>query len=336
MMTTKRRRPNSGQEFTSASVSIHEPKSKKSDVFWMHTPLKERVINARSLALKQKQAALRDAVQTSRFKYLHEVKGHRACVNAVSFSRGTGQWMASGGDDTRILVRDLFDFDAARGEHPEASTYRTRARLLGHTSNIFSLSWTADNAKLFSGGNDSLVLLYDLHRGDAPVENLTAHVNRRMADEVLSEHDSSIREVSAHPTNPSLVLSSDDGGQVYLLDLRLPGPHVAAGGHVFSALQSAQWNPNPSDGHTFAVASSNDKFASTGYAPWLTSVSLICACRLAACLQCSRTLMQWCGTLPGCDVSAMTVSAQNAQTQQVRSLTPRASSSQRILLCTSP
>lgn len=220
-------------------------------------------IQARTHAMHLRRSILRNAIESSQFAYLHEVKGHHSCINALAFSRGSGQWMASGGDDMRILIRDLFDFDESRPGPPETSSYRTRARLLGHTSNVFSLTWSADNVRLYSGGNDQIVHVYDLHYDDAPALTLQPRIERRMPTLSFAEHEHGIREVSAHPTHPHLVMSSSDGGQVFVVDTRLPPPHIAQSLLFFGQVASAQWNPNPSDGNTFVATSSHDPHACT-------------------------------------------------------------------------
>lgn len=216
-------------------------------------------IHARTQAMHLRQSILREAIETSQFTYLHEVKGHRSCINALAFSRGSGQWMASGGDDMRIHIRDLYDYHDTRPSPPETSMYRTRARLLGHTSNIFSLAWSENNTHLFSGGNDQMVLCYDLNYDAAPIDTFQPRAERHMPDMSFSEHDAGIREVSAHPTNPSLVMTSSDAGQVLVVDVRLPRPHVAQSFFFPGQVASAQWNPR--DSHTFAVTCSHDPHA---------------------------------------------------------------------------
>ena len=133
-------------------------------------------VQARTQAMHLRRSILQQAIESSNFTYLHEVKGHRSCINALAFSRGSGQWMASGGDDMRIHVRDLYDFDEQRAGPPETSTYRTLARLFGHTSNVFSLSWSAQNKYLFSGGNDQMVLCYDLNYDNIPIHKITPRI----------------------------------------------------------------------------------------------------------------------------------------------------------------
>ncbi|PKI84512.1 hypothetical protein MVES1_001821 [Malassezia vespertilionis] len=204
-------------------------------------------------AIQTRRRILSYAIDHTGFPYLHEVKGHRSCINALSFSRGAGQWLASGGDDMRIHIRDMFDFNTERCTAPESSSYHTLGRLLGHTSNIFSLSWSAGNRYLYSGGNDQQVLCYDLNYSAAPSYTVR-HPHRRFSDMVMSEHEAGIREVSAHPTNPHLLLSSSDCGELFLLDMRIPNTHVAGYSFFPAQLASAQFNPNENDGHTFAVS----------------------------------------------------------------------------------
>jgi len=35
--------------------------------------------------------------------------GHTSCVNAVNFSQKGGRWLASGGDDLRVLIWDMHE-----------------------------------------------------------------------------------------------------------------------------------------------------------------------------------------------------------------------------------
>lgn len=231
------------------------------------------ILNARTQSMHMRRSLLADAIDTQGFPYLHEVKGHSSCVNALAFSRGSGQWMASGGDDLRILIRDLFDFDAERPGGAETSVYRIRARLLGHFSNIFSLSWSVGNKYLFSGANDCLFFAYDLQYGDTPIRQVQPQVERHRPTITFGLHEASIREVSAHPTNPDLALSSSDDGDIYLLDMRLPG-QVAQYGYFQAQIESAQWNPNPSDGYRFVVGSAFESGSCASYVSCSYTVSL--------------------------------------------------------------
>ena len=200
-------------------------------------------------AINARHTVLADTIATSGFKFLHEAKGHRSCVNALAFSRDDGQWMASGGDDLRVIVRDLFDYDEVPAGS-EASCYRTTQRLFGHFSNIFSISWSAGNSHIVSGAGDSQVLIYDLGVSDQPISS--RNPTRRTPSLSVDDHTGSICEVSTHPTNPHLVLSASEFGELFVSDLRMGG--VAQSGLFAAQISTARWNPNPSDGLTFAVA----------------------------------------------------------------------------------
>ncbi|WFC99187.1 hypothetical protein MYAM1_001931 [Malassezia yamatoensis] len=215
---------------------------------------KTNVLGRRTMAMHLRRAILGEMIIKTKFKYLHEVSGHRSCVNAISFSRNSGQWMATGGDDMRIHVRDVFDYDSVQGTGEKLDQYRMQECLLGHISNIFSLSWSAKDRYLFSGGNDHQVLCYDLNYGDKPVYTVGSRVRRRTEDFCISSHEASIREVSTHPYDSNLLLSASDCGELFLDDMRLPNNKVAKSGFFSAQIASAQWNPNESDGRTFAVA----------------------------------------------------------------------------------
>ncbi|WFD34083.1 Protein-lysine N-methyltransferase efm5 [Malassezia cuniculi] len=209
---------------------------------------KARMGGSRAAIMSTRHSLLANTIATRGFRYLHEVKGHRSCVNALAFSRNGGQWMASGGDDLRILVRDMFDFDEGR-PGPEASTYRVTHRLFGHFSNIFSLSWSSGNTHLFSGAGDSQVLVYDVNMSDMPVSRRPLRGNPNLT---IDDHTGSICSVSAHPTSANLVLSASEYGELFVSDLRMSG--VAHSALMPNQISSASWNPNASDGLTFAVA----------------------------------------------------------------------------------
>ncbi|WFD43276.1 hypothetical protein MPSI1_001937 [Malassezia psittaci] len=208
----------------------------------------------RTMAMHLRRDILGEMIVKTKFKYLHEICGHRSCVNAISFSRNNGQWMATGGDDMRIHVRDVFDYDSVQGSAENCDQYRMQERLLGHISNIFSLSWSAKDRYLFSGGNDHQVLCYDLNYGDKPAYTIGSRVRRRTEDYCISSHEASIREVSTHPYDSNLLLSASDCGELFLDDMRLPNNKVAKSGFFSAQIASAQWNPNECDGRTFAVA----------------------------------------------------------------------------------
>ena len=80
--------------------------------------------------------------------------GHYGCVNALEFDK-SGAWMASGGDDRRILI---WNVEKSIDDSPIMPT----AMQGEHDSNIFCLGFDADVKNIFSGGNDERVLVHDL------------------------------------------------------------------------------------------------------------------------------------------------------------------------------
>ncbi|SPO29388.1 related to SRP40 - serine-rich protein with a role in pre-ribosome assembly or transport [Ustilago trichophora] len=190
--------------------------------------------------------------QNSQFRYTEDISGHTSCVNALALSRDQGRWLASAGDDKEIHIRDMF-VDLRDGTQTIPLLI-----LKGHESNIFSLDWSAQNKYLFSTGNDSQILYYDVEHSAIPVRGNTftePQFRSPINSGPLGDHDDSVPELSAHPTNPNLLLSCDDGGNLKLVDIRTPHHGVAAArSDAVSGFSSVQWNPNPSDGNTFAAA----------------------------------------------------------------------------------
>ncbi|GAC99738.1 hypothetical protein PHSY_007341 [Pseudozyma hubeiensis SY62] len=190
--------------------------------------------------------------QKSQFRYRESFAGHTSCVNALAISRGQGRWLASGGDDKKIHVRDLFVDLRHCGQTMPLLI------LKGHQSNIFSLDWSAENKFLFSTGNDSQILYYDVEHSQMPIRGPAPSQPQSRSSlnpHSIGAHDDSVPELSSHPTNPNLLLSCDDGGDLKLIDIRIPHDGVsAARSDVVAGFSSVQWNPNASDGNTFAAA----------------------------------------------------------------------------------
>ncbi|SPO28487.1 related to SRP40 - serine-rich protein with a role in pre-ribosome assembly or transport [Ustilago trichophora] len=190
--------------------------------------------------------------QKSLFRYSETLIGHVSCVNALALSRDQGRWLASAGDDKEIHIRDMF---VDLRDHTQTIPLLI---LKGHDSNIFSLDWSAQNKYLFSTGNDSQILYYDVEHSAIPIRGNTftePQYRSPLNSSPLGDHDDSVPELSAHPTNPNLLLSCDDGGNLKIIDIRTPHNGVAAArSDAVSGFSSVQWNPNPSDGNTFAAA----------------------------------------------------------------------------------
>ncbi|TKY89696.1 hypothetical protein EX895_001481 [Sporisorium graminicola] len=205
-----------------------------------------------SQALSYRYSAQQQHIQASQFLFRGSLRGHTSCVNALAISKGQGRWLASAGDDTEIHIRDLFV-----NLRDDAQTVPLLV-LKGHESNIFSLDWSAQNQYLFSTGNDSQILHYDVEHSQIPIRGAVPCAPQGRSPlnaNPIGAHDDSVPQLSAHPTNPNLLLSCDDGGELKLIDIRIPHDSVAAARSDFVAgFSSVQWNPNASDGNTFAAA----------------------------------------------------------------------------------
>lgn len=161
--------------------------------------------------------------------------------------------------------------------------------LVGHQSNIFSLSWSCDGERLFSGGNDDKVLCYDVSQSSLPSspplfsnnESLSqktflARTSKRshtgpdrgfptprrqpLLPTSITTHSDSVKEVSAHPTNSSLVMSCSDSGDIFLTDFRAsksPIGKTIGQREARASFSSSLFCPNKSDGNTFAASTAS-------------------------------------------------------------------------------
>ena len=62
-----------------------------------------------------------------------DLRAHHSCVNALALSND-GRWLASGGDDLRVLLHDV----DALGDGPKGASG-------GAQSNIFGIAFTCDD-----------------------------------------------------------------------------------------------------------------------------------------------------------------------------------------------
>lgn len=134
--------------------------------------------------------------------YRLNLLGHYGCVNAIEFSNGGGEYLASGGDDRRILLWNVDEALDAR--------YEPRSMKGEHHSNIFCLAFDNENGKIFSGGNDEQVVVHDTRRGDA-------------VDVFL--HEDAVYGLAVDPRNDSIYASACADGRILLWDIRAPSHH---------------------------------------------------------------------------------------------------------------
>ncbi|KAA8493190.1 DDB1- and CUL4-associated factor 5 [Porphyridium purpureum] len=143
-------------------------------------------------------------------EYVRDLVSHLGCVNCIEFSNGAGSWLASGSDDTRVLVWDLF----------RPSGPRVVSELPGHVNSVFGLAFDGPNEHLISCGIDGYVLRFDLEKST-------------LSEQCGCYHEDSVSDVAVAPHAHVLTLAAM-GNAVVLIDFR-------AGAHP----QLFHWNPDP-------------------------------------------------------------------------------------------
>ncbi|EJC98064.1 WD40 repeat-like protein [Fomitiporia mediterranea MF3/22] len=138
----------------------------------------------------------------SGFPYSKKLLAHRSCVNAITFSKGEGRWLASAGDDLRVLLWDLHQEDVRA---PSCS-------LTGHRSNIFCLDFSAQNQFVYSGSTDEKILKYDISTASSSSSGTPI--------QTFSTHEDNVRGLSCHPENEDMFLSAGEDGVIALHDSR--------------------------------------------------------------------------------------------------------------------
>ncbi|KAH8114456.1 WD40 repeat-like protein [Phellopilus nigrolimitatus] len=148
-------------------------------------------------------ARVNASIFESRFPYSKKLTAHKSCVNAIAFSHGDGRWLASAGDDMRIL---LWDFHQETVDDPSSIS-------VGHTANIFCLDFSARTQFIYSGATDEKIMKFDLSAGSGA--NASPY-------QTFTSHKDSIRGLSCHPENDDIFLSAGEDGMVALHDSRTP------------------------------------------------------------------------------------------------------------------
>ncbi|KPI92221.1 DDB1- and CUL4-associated factor 5 [Papilio xuthus] len=128
--------------------------------------------------------------------YRRDLVCHFGCVNAIEFS-SNGELLVSGGDDRRVM---LWQFGQAILDHGKPEAMKAV-----HQSNIFCLGITSDNQKIYSGGNDDIVIVHDLE-SKCPLEVL--------------QHQRAVCSLSIDPFNERVVATAGNDGRLLLFDTR--------------------------------------------------------------------------------------------------------------------
>ncbi|KAL5635804.1 hypothetical protein ACGC1H_004561 [Rhizoctonia solani] len=203
------------------------------------------------------------------FRYSKSLFAHTSCVNAIAFSKYTGRWMASAGDDTNLFLWDTFqdNFHISSGPAFRLSTESRK--------NVLAVAFNASNDKIYSVGTQSQFVEYDISRlnlgqNQVNVSDFLSHpttsVNRtsQVIDlgrgnnvQYSRSYGDTIYSVSPHPTHPNLVMTAGEEGLVRFHDLRSPGtgfPSMEGLVVRNSEINDAQWCPTPGASHSFVIA----------------------------------------------------------------------------------
>ncbi|KAI5479480.1 hypothetical protein MNV49_003422 [Pseudohyphozyma bogoriensis] len=153
------------------------------------------------------------------FSHTTELKAHHSCVNALACSSGDGRWLASGGDDKRVLVWDTFG--SMEGAEPKKS-------FRGARSNLFTIAFSSDNTKIFS--EDGLIGSYDIR---SPEKEQTLLAGTEFND------------MAYNPRTPEVFAAADARGRVLLHDARMAFSEDEKFSHEVAVRQHGSFGGTP-------------------------------------------------------------------------------------------
>ncbi|KAG2101108.1 WD40 repeat-like protein [Suillus discolor] len=187
-------------------------------------------LTSRSIHLARKDA-LKKFYECG-FSYSRKLTAHKSCVNYLAFSRHDGRWLASAGDDCRVLLWDFSQEDVVCPMHAFA----------GPMGNVLTLDFSATNQYLYSGGADDVILKYDVSTlrevGSTSIDErdwsfsveredgkLVLHDSRaggRMsAAQGTLQHTAAFTGAQHHPVMEHVFATCDVHGHVCLRDTRM-------------------------------------------------------------------------------------------------------------------
>ncbi|ALC46585.1 CG42233 [Drosophila busckii] len=192
--------------------------------------LSSRERQSEQLRLNPEYSIFRQRLHAAENLYHRNLDGHFGCVNALEFSHG-GQFLASGGDDKRVLLWHVDQMLANVGEVEPIAMYGE------HASNIFCLGFDTTNSYVFSGGNDDLVIQHDLPTG----KNLN-----------YLPHDGPVYGLSVDRTSTNLFSVATEHGEILVYDLRIGKTEPLAIAKYRTPFNAVEFHPL--NGHFLATA----------------------------------------------------------------------------------
>ncbi|KAK9693300.1 HIR complex subunit, variant 2 [Basidiobolus ranarum] len=174
---------------------------------------------------------------------------HNGTVLCLSWSNGTGRYLASGSDDNIILIWELDRSSDGYESVPFGSFdgvgnvehWKAARRLAGHESDVTDLSWSPDNRYLASCGLDSHVIIWD---------TLTFERVKK-----IGQHHGFVKGVTWDPVGKYLATQSDDKTvkiwrtSDWSLEKSISDPFMQSAGSTF--FRRLSWSP---DGSHIAAA----------------------------------------------------------------------------------
>lgn len=129
-----------------------------------------------------------------------EVREHKSCVNAISFSAGEGQLLVSGGDDLRLLLWNMYD---------DLSNTKPIKEYYGHENNIFCAIFDSSVRHVMSCGLDGIIFRYDIETGGSPLSEY--------------QHDDSVFKIDLLCSSDEVLFSAGNDCRLRLWDFRASG-----------------------------------------------------------------------------------------------------------------
>ncbi|CAO1443202.1 unnamed protein product [Diamesa serratosioi] len=179
------------------------------------------LLNRNSGLLKSdfRSKLFKDRLSIVKNLYKKDLICHYGCVNAIEFSHD-GNWLISGGDDRRVL---LWNVEKSLNDQQEP-----RSMTKQHSSNIFCLCFNSHQSRIFSGSNDDMVYVHDVHSGD-PID--------------IFYHSKPVYGISVDPSNESIFSTAGEDGRVLLFDMRVSNSEMKCLVRYRSAFHSVMFHP---------------------------------------------------------------------------------------------
>ncbi|XP_044738260.1 WD and tetratricopeptide repeats protein 1-like isoform X3 [Chrysoperla carnea] len=140
---------------------------------------------------------------------IHELQGHKGCVNCLEWSED-GRLLISGSDDTKVIIWDPM-------RRKQLSVIPTR-----HIGNIFSVKFLprTNCSQIVTGAGDTFVTVMNVEHGVSKSSKATPLLHCRC-------HGGRVKRIATAPDLPDIFWSAGEDGLVLQFDLR--EPHTCPG-----------------------------------------------------------------------------------------------------------